>query len=56
MSAFVPPPIDLAKMQSAWDDWERGDEMPGRTMAHLKTAGFADLIKALIESGWQPTA
>jgi hypothetical protein len=56
MSAFVAPPIDLAKMVSSWEEWEKGDEMPGRTLAHLKTAGFADLLKELVESGWQPKA
>jgi hypothetical protein len=54
MSSFVPPPPDLQKMLSSWEEWERGDEMPGRTLAHLKTAGFLEVLKELIESGWQP--
>ena len=46
------PPADPVKLLSAWDAWERGDEMPGRTMANLKT-GHA---RALLEAGGEATA
>ena len=32
------PPIDPAKLLAHLHDWQRGDQLPGRTMAYLKTA------------------
>lgn len=52
--SFEPPAPDLAKLQQAWEKWERGEEAPGRTLADLKTAGMRDLLTALVASGWQP--
>jgi hypothetical protein len=54
-STFEPPAPDLAKLQGYWDEWERGDETPGRVLANLKTAGLRQLLQQLTDSGWQPT-
>jgi hypothetical protein len=40
------PAPDPAKLLSQWDDWERGDELPGRTMANLKTGEARQLLEA----------
>lgn len=40
------PPPDLAKIFEHWKIWAAGDELPGRTMANLKTDGLADLLAA----------
>jgi hypothetical protein len=53
---FEAPAPDLAKIIAAWDDWERGEEAPGRVLANMKTAGFATILKQLTDSGWAPTA
>jgi len=55
MEFDVPAP-DLAKIIAAWDDWERGDESPGRVMATMKTAGLPQILRQLVDSGWVPTA
>ena len=39
--AFETPPPDLAKLIAAWEQWESGEESPGRVLASLKTAGLA---------------
>ena len=52
--AFETPPPDLAKLIAAWEQWEAGDEAPGRVLAKLKTAGLADVLRQLSESGWTP--
>jgi hypothetical protein len=48
------PPPDPQKLLAYWDEWERGDETPGRVMANLKTAGLPDLLRQLVEA--LPTA
>jgi hypothetical protein len=53
--SFEPPAPDLAKLQLAWDKWERGEETPGRVLADLKTSGMRELLTMLTETGWQPT-
>jgi len=40
------PPPEPAKLLNQWDAWERGDELPGRTMANLKTGEARDLLEA----------
>jgi hypothetical protein len=40
------PATDPAKLLSQWDDWAGGEELPGRTMANLKTGGARDLLEA----------
>jgi hypothetical protein len=54
--SFVPPPPDLHKLQIAWEEWERGEQPPGKVLANLKTAGLAIVLSQLVESGWSPTA
>jgi hypothetical protein len=51
---FERPAPDLAKLVSAWQDFERGEEAPGKVLANLKTAGLADVLQQLTESGWVP--
>lgn len=51
---FDKPAPDLAKIQAAWDKWEKGEEQPGRTLASLKTAGLDMVIKQLVDGGWKP--
>ena len=43
--AFERPAPDLNKLLTAWEAWEKGEEMPGRVLANLKTA--QDGIKAM---------
>jgi hypothetical protein len=54
--SFDTPPPDLAKLIAAWDEWERGDESPGRVMAKMKTAGLPAVLAQLRDSGWTPSA
>ena len=54
--SFVPPPPDLHKLQTAWEEWERGEQPPGKVLANLKTAGMAVVLAQLVDSGWSPTA
>jgi len=41
------PPPDPTKLLSAWMEWERGDNPPGRVMSNLKTAGMRELLEEL---------
>jgi len=54
--AFEPPAPDLAKLIAAWEEWERGDQQPGKVLANLKTAGLATILQQLADSGWSPSA
>ena len=40
------PPPEPAKLLSQWEAWERGNELPGRTMANLKTGEARVLLEA----------
>ena len=51
---FERPAPDLTKLISAWQEFERGEEAPGKVLANLKTAGLADVLQQLSESGWVP--
>ncbi len=53
--SFEQPPPDLAKIIAAWDEFEKGEEAPGRVLANMKTAGMAIVLAELAESGWTPT-
>jgi hypothetical protein len=53
-SNFERPETDLAKIVQAWDEWERGEESPGKTMTNMKKAGLDQLFRELKESGWKP--
>jgi hypothetical protein len=52
--SFEAPAPDLKKLLSVWEEWERGEEMPGKVLANMKTAGFSTVIHQLIDSGWSP--
>ncbi len=52
--AFDTPPPDLAKLIIAWEQWESGEEAPGKVLATLKTAGLPAVLKQLADAGWTP--
>lgn len=52
--AFDTPPPDLTKLITAWEQWESGEELPGKVLANLKTAGLPEVLRQLSESGWTP--
>jgi len=52
--SFTPPPPDLRKLQAAWEEWERGEQPPGKVLANLKTAGLDKVLAELVDSGWSP--
>ncbi|MEM8620601.1 MAG: hypothetical protein AAGF73_12855 [Actinomycetota bacterium] len=54
--SFEPPPPDLSKIAAALEEWERGEETPGRTLANMKTAGLPTVIAQLQEQGWTPSS
>ena len=56
MSSFDPPLPDLAKLISAWEEFERGEQQPGKVLANLKTAGLPRVLQQLADSGWTPAA
>jgi hypothetical protein len=43
------PAPDPAKLLAYWEEWERGETPPGRTIANLKTGGLAILLRSLLE-------
>ena len=51
---FERPAPDLSKLIAAWQAFELGEENPGKVLANLKTAGLADVLTQLNESGWVP--
>ena len=54
MSDFDIPAPDLSKLIAAWDEWERGEEAPGKVLSKLKTAGLPAVLQELAEAGWSP--
>ena len=54
--SFERPVPDLTKLISAWEEFERGEQQPGKVLANLKIAGLAEVLNELIESGWTPSA
>lgn len=54
--AFDRPAPDMTKLFAAWEAWEKGEEMPGKVLANLKTAGLAEILAELKASGWTPKA
>jgi hypothetical protein len=52
--SFEQPAPDLAKLMTAWSEWERGEQLPGKVLANLKTAGLPVVLQQLIDSGWSP--
>lgn len=53
---FEKPAPDLSKLVAAWEEWEHGEESPGRVLANLKTAGLPEVLAQLVEAGWTPNA
>jgi hypothetical protein len=56
MSTFDVPPPDLAKLLAAWEEWERGEESPGKVLSRLKTAGLPAVLQQLVDTGWTPSS
>jgi hypothetical protein len=54
--SFEAPAPDLSKLISAWEEWEAGEQTPGRVLANMKTAGLPQVLRQLAESGWTPAA
>jgi hypothetical protein len=52
---FVPPAPDLAKIIAAWEEFETGEQQPGRVLANMKSAGLARVFAELVEQGWKPS-
>lgn len=55
MSTFERPVPDLTKLMAAWEEFEAGEQQPGKVLANLKTAGLAAVLAELIETGWTPS-
>ena len=53
--SFERPAPDLTKLLAAWEEFERGEQPPGKVLANLKTAGLPEVLHALVESGWAPS-
>ena len=53
--SFERPAPDLTKILAAWEEFERGEQQPGKVLANMKTAGFPEVIGELIDSGWAPS-
>ena len=53
-SNFERPAPDLAKIIAAWEEWERGEQAPGKVLTSMKTAGLAEVLQQLQASGWTP--
>lgn len=53
--SFERPAPDLQKLLAAWEEFERGEQLPGKVLANLKTAGLAEVLGELVASGWSPS-
>lgn len=53
--SFERPAPDLTKLLSAWEEFERGEQQPGKVLANLKTAGLPEVLQELVDSGWTPS-
>jgi hypothetical protein len=54
--AFERPAPDLTKLLAAWEEFERGEQQPGKVLANLKTAGLGEVLNQLATSGWSPAS
>jgi hypothetical protein len=54
MSSFQRPAPDIAKLLAALEEWERGEQTPGKVLAKMKTAGIIEVLNELRDSGWTP--
>jgi len=50
--SFERPAPDLTKLVAAWEEFELGEQQPGKVLANLKTAGLPEVLAELVESGW----
>jgi hypothetical protein len=50
------PPADPVKLLAKWMEWEKGEVMPGRLLADLKTAGMRDVLEHLAASAAEAEA
>ena len=41
---FERPAPDLTKIIAAWQEFERGEETPGKVLANMKMAGLTDVF------------
>ncbi len=53
---FEQPAPDLTKIIAALEEWEKGEESPGRALANMKTAGLPEVLAQLADEGWVPAA
>ena len=53
---FEQPAPDLAKIIAALEEWEAGEETPGRALANMKTAGLPAVLAQLAAEGWAPSS
>ena len=53
---FELPEPDLSKIIAAWDEFEAGEQSPGKVLANMKTAGLPRVLAELTEQGWTPSA
>jgi hypothetical protein len=53
--AFDRPAPDLQKLIVAWEQFEAGEETPGKVLANLKTAGLPEVLRQLADEGWTPS-
>ncbi len=53
--SFERPAPDVSKLLAAWEEFERGEQLPGKVLANLKTAGLAEVLAELSASGWTPS-
>ena len=54
--AFEQPAPDLTKIIAAWEEFEAGEQTPGRVLANMKTAGLPRVLAELVEQGWTPSS
>ena len=54
--SFERPAPDLNKLIAAWEEFERGEQQPGKVLSNLKTAGLPEVLNELAESGWIPSS
>jgi hypothetical protein len=54
--SFDRPAPDLQKLLAAWEEFEVGEQLPGKVLANLKTAGLPEVLRELADSGWTPSS
>ncbi len=54
--SFERPAPDLQKLLAAWEEFEAGEQLPGKVLANLKTAGLPEVLRELVDSDWSPSS